>query len=137
MDVPLKDHLEHALAAVYREFACQRDALAAHSRAAEERMNKAERDVERRLGETEKWRIEAVKSVTEKVGRAEWDASHGQLRTEVEANARRIDALINDRIGAQTAWGRVVTVAGVVAAVAGTLTGAVISLLHYFGAGGK
>jgi hypothetical protein len=121
----LKDYVD-------REFHCLQGALRDHAIAATLRMDRAERDVERRLGETERWRTEAIAAVTEKIGRQEWDIAHQQLRAEVEAVARRVEALVNDRIGAQTAWGRVVSVAGVVAAVSGTITAALFSLLHWF-----
>jgi hypothetical protein len=101
--VPFKDHLEQALEAIYREFACQRDALTQHIRAAEMRMDKTERDIERRLGETEK---------------------------KVDTDAKRLEALVSDRQGSQTAWSRIIAVSGVVAAVIGTMTAAVLNVLH-------
>jgi hypothetical protein len=68
------------------------------------------------------------------MSRREWDEAHKRLVSDTETLRRQFESHLADYMGNRAAWTRMMTLAGVVAAVFGTLSGAMVAILHYMNA---
>ena len=120
----LKDYVD-------REFHCQRDMVAHALDTSRTAAAKAEHELTLWKASQNEWRTTVTDLVAMMMTRKEWDDAHKRIVQDVEMLHRKLESHLADYMGNRAAWTRMMTVAGVVAAVFGTLSGAMVAILHY------
>ena len=123
----LKDYVD-------REFHCQRDMVAHALDTSKTATAKAEHELTLWKASQNEWRKTVTDLVAMTMTRKEWDDAHKRLLADTETLRRQFESHLADYMGNRAAWTRMMTLAGVVAAVFGTLSGAMVAILHYLNA---